>query len=261
MMTAMKWFYGFLKKYRLRMLFGMVLVTILAAAALASPYISKIIVDTVIKGGKTEYLIPLVGILVGLVVVKGICRFSSQVLFETSSQGVLYAMRDKVYRKLLMEDFAFYNKNRTGDLMGRQTGDMDAIRHFVAYVIYTIYENILYFVLALVLIFTINVPMALCMVIVLPLAALTTYLQAKSVHPAFKKCRDAFSGLNTFVQENISGNRVVKAFAKEDYEKEKFNVQNDIYREAELGAAKIWRRYVPVFEFLSYVYYICRKNL
>ena len=253
MMTAMKWFYGFLKKYRLRMLFGMVLVTILAAAALARPYISKIIVDTVIKGGKTEYLIPLVGILVGLVVVKGVCRFSSQVLFETSSQGVLYAMRDKVYRKLLMEDFAFYNKNRTGDLMGRQTGDMDAIRHFVAYVIYTIYENILYFVLALVLIFTINVPMALCMVIVLPLAALTTYLQAKSVHPAFKKCRDAFSGLNTFVQENISGNRVVKAFAKEDYEKEKFNVQNDIYREAELGAAKIWRRYVPVFEFLSYV--------
>ena len=253
MMTAMKWFYGFLKKYRLRMLLGMVLVTILAAAALASPYISKIIVDTVIKGGKTEYLIPLVGILVGLVVVKGVCRFSSQVLFETSSQGVLYAMRDKVYRKLLMEDFAFYNKNRTGDLMGRQTGDMDAIRHFVAYVIYTIYENILYFVLALVLIFTINVPMALCMVIVLPLAALTTYLQAKSVHPAFKKCRDAFSGLNTFVQENISGNRVVKAFAKEDYEKEKFNVQNDIYREAELGAAKIWRRYVPVFEFLSYV--------
>ena len=253
MMTAMKWFYGFLKKYRLRMFFGMVLVTILAAAALASPYISKIIVDTVIKGGKTEYLIPLVGILVGLVVVKGVCRFSSQVLFETSSQGVLYAMRDKVYRKLLMEDFAFYNKNRTGDLMGRQTGDMDAIRHFVAYVIYTIYENILYFVLALVMIFTINVPMALCMVIVFPLAALTTYLQAKSVHPAFKKCRDAFSGLNTFVQENISGNRVVKAFAKEDYEKEKFNVQNDIYREAELGAAKIWRRYVPVFEFLSYV--------
>ena len=46
---------------------------------------------------------------------------------------------------------------------------------------------------------------------------------------------------------------MVKAFAKEDYEKEKFNVQNDIYREAELGAAKIWRRYVPVFEFLSYV--------
>lgn len=252
-MTPMKWFNSFLKKYRWRMFFGMVLVTILAAASLATPYISKIIVDSVIKGGKQEYLMPLIGLMVGLVLIKGVCRFSSQVLFETSSQGVLFKMRDCVYRKLLQEDFAFYNKNRTGDLMGRQTGDMDAIRHFVAYVIYTIYENILYFVLALVMIFKFNVPLALCMVVVLPLAALTTYLQSKSVHPAFKKCREAFSSLNTFVQENISGNRVVKAFAKEDYEMEKFAVQNDIYREAELGASKIWRRYVPVFEFLSYV--------
>ena len=65
-------------------------------------------------------------------------------------------MRDKVYRKLLQEEFAFYNKNRTGDLMSRQTGDMDAIRHFVAYVIYIIYENVLYFVFALVMIFIIN---------------------------------------------------------------------------------------------------------
>ena len=61
-------------------------------------------------------------------------------------------MRDKVYRKLLQEDFAFYNKNRTGDLMSRQTGDMDAIRHFVAYVIYIVYENILYFVFAVTLV-------------------------------------------------------------------------------------------------------------
>lgn len=252
-MTPMKWFYSFLKKYRWRMITGMILVTILAATALASPYISKIIVDEVIQGGSYDLLMPMIALLVGLVVVKGICRVTSQVLFETSSQGVLFAMRDKVYRKLLQEDFAFYNKNRTGDLMSRQTGDMDAIRHFVAYVIYTVYENILYFVLSIVLIFQINVPLALCMVLVLPLAALITYKQAKSVKPAFKRGRDAFSSLNAFVQENISGNRVVKAFAKEDYELEKFAVENDKYRDAELGASAIWKKYVPVFEFLSYL--------
>lgn len=235
------------------MITGMILVTILAATALASPYISKIIVDEVIQGGSYDLLMPMIALLVGLVVVKGICRVTSQVLFETSSQGVLFAMRDKVYRKLLQEDFAFYNKNRTGDLMSRQTGDMDAIRHFVAYVIYTVYENILYFVLSIVLIFQINVPLALCMVLVLPLAALITYKQAKSVKPAFKRGRDAFSSLNAFVQENISGNRVVKAFAKEDYELEKFAVENDKYRDAELGASAIWKKYVPVFEFLSYL--------
>ena len=252
MMTAMKWFYGFLKKYRLRMLFGMVLVTILAAAALASPYISKIIVDTVIKGGKTEYLIPLVGILVGLVVVKGVCRFSSQVLFETSSQGVLYAMRDKVYRKLLMEDFAFYNKNRTGDLMGRQTGDMDAIRHFVAYVVYMVYQSVLMFVFALLMIFTVNTKLALAMLVVLPFTAFATCRQTKEVRPAFKRNRDCFSSLNAFVQENVSGNRVVKAFAKEDFEIEKFNKENDKFRAAQIDASKIWMKYVPIFEVLSY---------
>lgn len=252
-MTAMQWFYSFLKKYKWRMFLGLVLVTILAMSALASPYISKIIVDRVITGREYDLLMPMVCLLVGLVVLKGICRICSQMLFETSSQSVLHNMREQVYRKLLQEDFAFYNRNRTGDLMSRQTGDMDAIRHFVAYVIYIIYENILYFVLALVLIFTVNVPLALTMVVVLPLAAFTTYSQAKSVHPAFKKCRDAFSSLNAFVQENVSGNRVVKAFAKEDYEMEKFGVENDNYREAEIGASRIWRKYVPVFEFLSYL--------
>lgn len=252
-MTPMKWFYSFLKKYKWRMFLGMVLVTILVVAALASPYISKIIVDNVITKGQHELLMPMIGLLVAMVVIKGVCRVLSQILFETSSQGVLFQMRDKVYRKLLEEDFAFYNKNRTGDLMSRQTGDMDAIRHFIAYVIYIIYENVLYFVLALVLIFMTNVQVALSMVIVLPLAAVTTYMQAKMVKLAFKKCRDAFSSLNAFVQENISGNRVVKAFAKEDFEIEKFSVENNKYRDAELGAAQIWKRFVPTFEFLSYL--------
>lgn len=232
---------------------GMALVTILAAAALTGPYISRLIVDNVIQGGQHELMGSLIGLLVGLVVVKGVCRVTSQVLFETSSQGVLFMMRDKVYRKLLQEDFAFYNKNRTGDLMSRQTGDMDAIRHFVAYVIYTVYENVLYFVLSIVMIFQTNMPLAFCMVLVLPLSALTVLKQQSRVKPAFKRCRDAFSSLNAFVQENISGNRVVKAFAKEDYEMEKFAAENDKYREAELGASEIWKKYVPVFEFLSYL--------
>lgn len=142
-------------------------------------YVSKLIVDDVINGGQAGMLGRLVAILIALVIVKGVCRFFSQVLFETSSQNVLFSMRDTVYRKLLQEDFAFYNKNRTGDLMSRQTGDMDAIRHFVAYVVYTVYENVLYFVFALVMIFATNVKMALCMVIVLPLTAFATYSQAK----------------------------------------------------------------------------------
>ncbi len=250
-MTPMKWFYSFLKKYKWRMFLGLILVTILVTAALASPYVSKLIVDEVIEAGNYSMLRQLILLLIACCVVKGLCRFFSQVLFETSSQGVLYSMRDQVYRKLLQEDFDFYNKNRTGDLMSRQTGDMDAIRHFVAYVIYVVYENILYFILSIVMISAVNIKLSLCMLLILPLTAATTYFQSKNVHPAFQKCRDAFSSLNILVQENISGNRMVKAFAKEDYELERFSVENDHYREAELGAANIWSKYVPVFELLS----------
>lgn len=250
-MTPMKWFFSFLKKYRGLMIIGILLTTAVSVLSVVNPYISGQIVDQVISGGRYDKLMSFIGCLIGVTVVMGILRFLFQVAFETASQGILYDMRDKVYRKLLEEDFAFYNKKRTGDLMSRQTGDMDAIRHFVAYVIYIVYENILYFVFALLMIFMTDWKLAVCMLPVLPLTALTTWSQSKNVHPAFGKCRQAFSSLNTYVQENISGNRVVKAFAKEDYEMEKFAVENDGYREAELGAARIWRRYVPLFELLS----------
>ena len=250
-MKPVKWVYSFLKKYRLRMLAGLLMVTGIALCTIVNPLISGRIVDDVITGGNYKLLPVLIACLLGCVIIKGILRYSSQVQFEICSQGVLYSMRDAVYRKLLQEDFAFYNKNRTGDLMSRQTGDMDAIRHFIAYIIYSVYENILLLSFALIMIFTVNAKLALAMLVVLPFTALTTYRQSKSVHPAFMKIRQQFSSLNAFVQENISGNRVVKAFAREDYEIEKFNKENDAYRDSELNAAAIWKKYVPIFEFLS----------
>ena len=223
----------------------------IALLTIVSPYLSGIIVDDVIGKGNRKLLPVMITCLIGVTILKGILRFSSQVMFEICSQGVLFSMRDAVYRKLLQEDFSFYNKNRTGDLMSRQTGDMDAIRHFIAYVIYAVYENILLLTFALLMIFTVNVKLAFCMLAVLPFTAFATYAQSKRVRPAFRRIRQQFSSLNTFVQENISGNRVVKAFAKEDFEISKFNRENDSYREAELNASKIWMKYVPIFEFLS----------
>ena len=233
------------------MVLGLLLTTIISILAIVNPYISGMIVDEVITGGKLSLLPKLIIALLAATSIRGILRYYYQVVFETCSQGVLYEMRDKVYRKLLQEDFAFYNRKRTGDLMSRQTGDMDAIRHFVAYVIYAVYENILLFLFALTMIFTVNVKLALCMMAVLPFTALTTYLQSKQVKPAFQRNRDCFSSLNAFVQENVSGNRVVKAFAKEDYEIEKFNKENDAFRDSQLDASKIWMCYLPVFEMLS----------
>ncbi len=252
-MTPMKWFWGFLRKYRFKLLGGLILTTFISVLAIVNPYVSGMIVDDVIQGGQYDLLWKLVLILLLVTLVRGALRFFYQVIFEVCSQGVLYDMRDVVYRRLLTEDFAFYSKKKTGDLMSRQTGDMEAIRHFVAYIIYQVYENILLFCFALFMIFTVNVKLALCMLIVLPFTAITTAKQSKEVRPTFQRIRDFFSSLNAFVQENVSGNRVVKAFAKEDFEIEKFNKENDAYMDAQLNSSKVWMKYLPIFEVLAYV--------
>lgn len=234
------------------MILGIILTTFIAALSIVNPYISGSIVDEVVQKENYALLPKLLAFLLLATLLTGILRFTYQVVFETASQGMLYDMRGKVYRKLLEEDFAFYNKKRTGDLMSRQTGDMDAIRHFVAYVIYAVYQNILLFIFALCMIFTVNAKLALCMMVVLPFTAYTTYRQSKEVRPAFQRNRECFSSLNAFVQENVSGNRVVKAFAKEDYEIEKFEKENDKFRDAQINASKIWMQYIPIFEILSY---------
>ena len=251
-MTPMKWFYSFLKKYRGLICLGLVMTTAIAALSIVNPYISGVIVDEVIQAGNYDLLPVLIAGLLGVTLVTGILRFLYQVVFETASQGVLYNMRDKVYRKLLNEDFAFYNKKRTGDLMSRQTGDMEAVRHFVSFVIYVVYQYILQFMFALLMIFSVNAKLALLMLLVLPLTALNTYKQSKEIRPAFQRNRNCFSSLNAFVQENVSGNRVVKAFAKEDYEIEKFNKENDKFRDSQINASHVWMKYVPRFEILSY---------
>ena len=249
----MKWFWGFLRKYRFKLLGGLILTTFISVLAIVNPYVSGMIVDDVIQGGQYDLLWKLVLILLLVTLVRGALRFFYQVIFEVCSQGVLYDMRDVVYRRLLTEDFAFYSKKKTGDLMSRQTGDMEAIRHFVAYIIYQVYENILLFCFALFMIFTVNVKLALCMLIVLPFTAITTAKQSKEVRPTFQRIRDCFSSLNAFVQENVSGNRVVKAFPKEDFEIEKFNKENDAYMDAQLNSSKVWMKYLPIFEVLAYV--------
>ena len=252
-MTPIKWFWGFLKKYSLLLFIGLLMTTAISVLSIVNPYISGLIVDDVIRGGALDKLPQLIMILLSVTLVRGVLRFAHQVIFESCSQGVLYDMRDKFFRRLLVEDLAFYNRKKTGDLMSRQTGDMDAIRHFTAYIIYAVYENLLMFAFALLMIFTVNVKLALCMLFVLPFTALATVRQSKEVRPTFARIRNRFSSLNSFVQENVSGNRVVKAFAKEDFEIEKFNKENDAYLEAQLASSRVWMKYLPVFEVLSYL--------
>lgn len=250
-MKPFRWFYSFVKKYKWRLAGGLLLTTAVSILSLVTPQLSGKIVDEVIEQGHYERLGWMIAFLIGATVLRGLFRASFLMIFESTSQNILYDMRDYVYRRLLQQDFAFYNKNRTGDLMSRQTGDMDAVRHFLAHTMYVTYENVLLFIASLFMIFFVNVKLACVMILVLPFSAIAAVIQFRVVHPVFRKARERFSSLNSFAQENISGNRVVKAFAKEAYEKEKFDKENAGYMEAELAAARLSSIFIPIFEFVS----------
>jgi ATP-binding cassette subfamily B protein len=252
-MSSFKWFNSFLKKHWLKMFTGLFIITVVSAMSVINPKVSGFIVDTVITKAQYQYLWYCMGILIGVSVFRECFQYIAIIFFEKSSQGVLYDMRDAVYRKLLHEDFAFYNKNRTGDLMSRQTGDMDAVRHFVAYVIYNIFRNVVWFVAAFVMIFFVNVKLALMFIAVVPFSAAVVYFQMKAVGPVFANVRQCFSNLNSYVGENITANRVVRAFAKENFEIDRFEKENEKYRASEVDASKIWQKYVPLFEFFANV--------
>lgn len=252
-MKAFWWFFSYLKCYKKNIIIGLCIVPVASLLAVVSPKISGRIIDSVVNEGQIVMLPQLIIFLLLCTLLRSILRFIMIINMETASQGTLYSLRDAVYKRLLLQDFNFYNKNRTGDLMSRQTGDMDAIRHFVSHVIYVSAESILVFLLALIMLFTESVKLSLIMMMVLPFTAAATYFQMKRIRPAFWKNRQMFSSLNAFAQENISGNRVVKAFAKEDYEIEKFDQENNNFRNSQLEASAVWANYIPIFELLSYL--------
>lgn len=251
-MRPLNWYWEFLKKYKIRMVLGLIITLIVCFLTMISPYIAGMVVDTVIKEKHYELLLKIIIVLVSTTLFKTVIRYISLVFcFETTSQGVLYDMRECVYQKIQRQDFEFFDHNRTGDLMSRMTGDMDAIRHFTSYVIYAVFENVVLFFLALGLMFTINWKLALFMSLVTPFIAFFTYRQSKEIKPIFYETRNQFSRLNTIVQENISGNRVVKAFTREDYEIEKFDKENDAYRDINLDSNKVAAKFIPILDFFA----------
>lgn len=250
-METFKWLWLNLKGYRLRMFIGLVLVIFVSSFHMINPYVSGRIVDDVIIGGKTELLLRLVGLTLIITFVRSFARYMYQMNFEIVSQGVFFKIRQKIYSKLQELDFDFFDKNRTGDLMARMTGDAEMVRHFVAWVIYQTFENTAIFIYALICMSMISVKLTLILLIITPFTAVVAFKMSNEVRPTFFAIRDQFSRLNTVVQENISGNRVVKAFAKEDYEIEKFNKENMEYRKKNLESAQIWEKYLPTLDFIA----------
>jgi ATP-binding cassette subfamily B protein len=246
--------WGYIRSYKIRLFIGLSLSLVICALNLVNPYIAGVIVDKVIFGHQNQLLLPLLAMMIGVTIAKTVIRYNYQISFERMSQGVIFTLREKLYDRLHHLDFSFYDRTKTGDIMARMTGDLEAVRHFIAWGIYMIFENFTILVFALVFMFSIHPPLALTMLVITPIIGFFAYKLAFTVRPTFTEIRGQFARLNSVVQENISGNRVVKAFAKEDYEIDKFSIQNREFKEKNLLSARVWEKYLPVLDSLAGVF-------
>ena len=193
----------------------------------------------------------LIGLMVGLTLFRVIVVYLDCMAYERVSQATLFRIRNFLYDKIQRQDMKFYSTYRTGDLMTRVTGDLDAVRHNIAWVIRCIVESLTLFTSAAVYFFLIDVRLALCVLSISPLIFVIVFRFRRKVAPMHKALREKLAGMNTDAQENISGNRVVKAFAREEYEKEHFDNTNKDYRDTNVRTQMVWLKFFPFVELIA----------
>lgn len=255
----LQWLWRNLQGYRSSYIVALSLSVLCNILYITAPYYQSQIIDTFISNENAaenltlyrDRFILLVIAMILFTLLRTVMQYACNMYYEKASQGMIYKIRTHLFRRIENQDMAFYDRYRTGDLMTRLTGDLDMVRHMVSWVIKGIVESVALFTASMVYFFVIDWRTGLCILAMTPCIFVITRLFSKKAGPAYRQVREKQSALNTAAQENISGNRVVKAFAREDYEIEKFHARNLEYREANINASMNWLKYQPWIDFLA----------
>ncbi|MCQ2589616.1 MAG: ABC transporter ATP-binding protein/permease [Treponema sp.] len=230
---------------------GLSLSVVVAASNMINPLITGTIVDRVIQGGEKSLLLTMILVMVGTTFGKAVIRYCYQVIFEHCSQNVIREMREDLYAHIQKLDFKWYDKAPSGNIMTLLTSDLDKVRHFVAWTMYQIVENVLVYVFSIVTLSFISWKLTLAFLIIAPFVIILIKKFKAHIRPAHLRVRDQFAVLNTRVGENIEGNRVVKAFVREDYEIDRFTEENMKFRDVSVDNADVRVKYTPWIDALT----------
>ena len=170
--------------------------------------------------------------------ISGIFLFWQRRLLINVSRHIEYDMRQDYYASLVNQPLEFFQNNRVGDLMARATNDLAAVRQIVGPMILYSFQAIFAFTVVLPILLRINVKLTLLLFLTMPLVSLTVKFLGAQIYVRFEKIQEYFSGITARAQENLSGVRVVRAYAQEDAEVEKFQLLNREYAKQNLALVK-----------------------
>ncbi|WP_082588366.1 ABC transporter ATP-binding protein [Paenibacillus sp. Soil724D2] len=235
-----------------KLFFGAIACLAVATAlGLVYPNLLRYLIDEVITKKQFE-LVPRLALVVVLVVsMKGMFQFLHGLCGGRLGNRVAYHLRNALYNKLQYLSFQYYDQARTGDLMSRLTADLEAIRQFIGFGFAQLLNVMLMLVFGMGMMFSINWKLALLTMITMPFLAFTAIRFEGKIHPAFRMVRQSLSTMTTAVQENITGVRTVKSFAREPHEVTKFSARNEDYKAMNIETSGIWAKYFPIMEILA----------
>lgn len=254
--SKIKWVWENMKGYRALYALGILGTITYNALQIVVPFMTQQVIDNFLIGeGAADNLLNHRNLFYQMVIAMVLLTFLRTTVvyltcmdMEVVSQKVLYRVRTFLFDKIETQDMNFYGTYRTGDLMTRVTGDLDAVRHMIAWVLRTILESFSLMIAVAIYFFYMDWKLALCMFAIAPFIFFIIILFRNKVAPRHKELREKLAQMNTAAQENISGNRVVKAFAREDYEIDKFEQCNQEYSQTNRKTALTWITYYPYIE-------------
>jgi ABC-type multidrug transport system fused ATPase/permease subunit len=256
MLTGMRTFWRILAltgRYKLLMILGFVFAFAQMGLSLVVPRIVQLTIDKAIGGG--DYgLLPVYGLaLLGVAAARFGVAVGRRLTTGRLSLGIEYDLRNRVWSHLLRQSFSYFDRWQTGQLMSRCMSDVQNVRMFLGYGLVFFTINILQMVAVTVVLFVFDWELALISLAFFPFLLIVTVRFGRKLQPVLKDVQQKIADVTTTAEENVTGSRIVRIFAREDDELEKFSQRSTAVFEASVAAARLRAIYIPLIAFLPNV--------
>src|SRR5215203_3614710 len=253
-MEEIRKFARYFKPYKWNVITGILFIFFGMLFGLYVPYLVGDAIDDiknrVSDGSLNVYIISYhVGLILFISLISAVFLFWQRRLLINASRHIEYDMRRDFYASLVHQPLEFFQNNRIGDLMARATNDLAAVRQIVGPMILYSFQAIFALLIVLPILLNISVKLTLLMLIPLPLVSLTVKFLGEQIHKRFEKIQEFFSDITARAQENLTGVRVVRAYAQEDAEIEQFQILNREYAKRNLQLVKFAAAMRPLLFF------------
>jgi ATP-binding cassette subfamily B multidrug efflux pump len=250
MLKTLRPLWPYLWRYRRGFALGFSALTLKDLAAVTAPLVIRAAVDRFLQGAPAAQIWRLAGYLAGLALLRGIFQYWMRVVLIGISRDIEFDLRNDLFSHLVSLSGDFYARHRTGDIMARATNDLNAVRMMLGPGVMYWTETSLTFVLAIVVMCTADWRLALLAVLPAPLVSFAVIFFGRKIHDRFERIQAMFSDISSRVQENLSGVRMIRAYAQEAAELRKFDRLNLDYIAQNIQLVRISGLFEPLLELL-----------